>query len=83
MRSTRGSVDPMDAERVVFSLPFLGYPLLAVDTMSVPPWAPAVLVLGLATLLVLLRRTARADDADPVEVAIPEGVRPTATTPPV
>ncbi len=76
-------VDPMDAERVVFSLPFLGYPLLAVDAMSVPPWAPAVLVLGLAALLVLLRRTARAVDAAPVEAGIPERVRPTPTTPSV
>lgn len=47
------------AARVAFTVPALGWPLLAVDSMSVPPWAPAGVALGLAALLVGLRRTGR------------------------
>lgn len=56
-----GVVDPwrvgtVDVERVVFSLPLLGHPLLLVDAVSLPPWAPGGVLLAVAGLLLLLRR---------------------------
>lgn len=47
------------ASRVAFTVPGLGWPLLAVDSMSVPPWAPAGVAVGLVALLVGLRRGGR------------------------
>ena len=46
-----------DVERVVFSLPWAGYPVIALGSLAIPPWTPAVLALGLATVLVMLRRS--------------------------
>ena len=83
---TRGdaaaTVDPwrvplVDAEleRVAFSLPWAGYPVIALRSLAIPPWTPAALTLGLAVALLMLRRSARpaADEPEPV---VPEaGVR--------
>lgn len=82
-----GSLDPWlvrpgALERVVFSVPLAGYPLLAVDAMSVPPWAPAALVVALAVVLVLLRRTSRTARRA-AEVALPEPVSPAPSPPPL
>lgn len=58
-------------ERVALGLPALGWPLLAVDAVSLPPWAPAGVAIGLVVLLVGIRRSGRgeADDAAPVVAA--------------
>lgn len=67
---TRGdaaaSVDPWrvpladgNLNRVAFSLPWAGYPMLALSSLALPPWAPAALALGVAAALVLLRRRTR------------------------
>lgn len=48
-----------DLERVVFSVPWAGYPVIALGALSIPPWTPAALLLALALGLVLLRRAAR------------------------
>lgn len=81
-----GSVDPWrvppaTVERVVFSLPLLGYPLLAIDAMSVPPWAPGALVVVLAIVLLLLRRTSRPSGAA-FEGGLSEPVPRAPSTPP-
>lgn len=61
-------------DRVAFAVPVLGWPLLAVDAMSVPPWAPAGVAVGLAVLLVGLRRAGRGRDVGPstVRTTLPE-----------
>jgi signal peptidase len=46
-------------DRVVLAVPALGWPVLAVDSVSVPPWAPAGATVALAALLVGLRRSGR------------------------
>lgn len=48
-----------DLERVVFAVPWAGYPVIALRAISAPPWAPAVPVIGLATMVVVLRRGSR------------------------
>ncbi|MEJ7796519.1 MAG: hypothetical protein WKF50_13270 [Nocardioides sp.] len=55
-----------DLERVAFSLPWAGYPVIAVDSLAIPPWALAALALGLAAVLVVLRRNSR-----PLRRAVP------------
>ena len=83
--STRGdaaAVDPWlvplsdaDLQRVAFSLPWVGYPIVVLGAVTVPPWAPAALVIGLGAVLLVLRRGARA--AVEAEPAVPEvPVRP-------
>lgn len=72
-------------ERVALAVPALGWPLVAIDSMSLPPWAPAAAAIGLALLLFGLRRAGRSDArvASPVVatgveggVDAPRGVRP-------
>ena len=48
-----------DLERVVFAVPWAGYPVIALGAISAPPWAPAVPAVGLATMVVVLRRGSR------------------------
>lgn len=67
-------VAPDSLERVRFELPLLGWPVIAVDALSVPPWTPAALLLGLALLLVLLRRTTHRTADPELQAALPEGV---------
>ncbi|MGZ5399500.1 MAG: hypothetical protein ACXWDM_05760 [Nocardioides sp.] len=56
-----------DLERVVFSVPWAGYPVLALDSLALPPWTPAALVIGLVALLVPLRRSGRpAAEPEPI-----------------
>lgn len=71
-------------ERVAFAVPALGWPLLAVDSMSVPPWAPAGVAVGLAVLLVGLRRAGRGRDEGPATVlpVVPEALPVPHPTPP-
>ena len=68
--STRGDaaseVDPWlvpladdELERVAFALPWVGYPLILLGALTIPPWLPAAAAIGLAALLVLLRRGSR------------------------
>lgn len=64
--------------RVALAVPWLGRPLLAIDAVSVPPWVPAGVALGVAGLLVLLRRTSRGGAEEP-DAALVEGV-PAATS---
>lgn len=59
-----------DLERVVFSVPWAGYPVIALGALSIPPWAPAVLLVGLAVGLVPLRRAAR--PGVPFEAPVPD-----------
>lgn len=59
-----------DLRRVSFSLPWVGYPMILLGTVSIPPWTPAALVIGLAAVLVLLRRGSR--QAADLERAAPE-----------
>lgn len=54
-----GLVAPDELDRVAFGLPLVGWPVVAADSLSLPPWAPVTVLLGLAGLLVLLRRTRR------------------------
>ena len=62
-------------ERVAFSLPWLGYPVVLLGAVTVSPWAPAALVIGLGAVLLILRRGSRA--AVEGEPAVPEApVRP-------
>lgn len=76
-------VPPAELDRVAFALPLVGWPLVAVDSLSVPPWTPAALLLGLAGLLVVLRRaTHRAADPEP-EPAVPDGVPAAQGSPPL
>ena len=83
--STRGDaaeVDPWlvplsDGElgRVAFSLPWIGYPIVLLGAVTIPPWAPAALVIGLGALMLVLRRSSRAVVG--AEPAVPEvHVRP-------
>jgi signal peptidase I len=72
-------VPEVSTDRVAFSVPWLGWPLLAVDSLSVAPWAPAGVALGTAGLLVLLRRTSRGTVEDS-ETALVEGVAVAPTT---
>lgn len=70
------------ASRVAFTVPVLGWPLVAVDSLSVPPWAPAGAAIGLAAVLVGLRRSGRRGDGGapvivPVRVEGVPAVRPT------
>jgi signal peptidase len=67
-------VSPDAVERVRFEVPLLGWPVIVVDALSVPPWTPAALLLGLALLLVLLRRTTRRTPDPEPRAALPEGV---------
>lgn len=80
-----GTVDPWvvpfadgDLRRVGFSLPWVGYPMILLGAVSIPPWTPAALAAGLAAVLVLLRLGSRR--AAEVEPAVPEVA--TATLPP-
>lgn len=72
------------ADRVALAVPVLGWPLLAVDSMSVPPWAPAGVAVGLAVLLVGLRRAGRGRDDRPptVRATLPEALPVPHPTPP-
>jgi hypothetical protein len=72
------------ADRVALTVPVLGWPLLAVDSVSVPPWAPAGVAVGLASLLFALRRTGRGhDERPPAALSAPsEPVRVVHPTPP-
>lgn len=70
------------AERVAFSVPALGWPLLAFDSMSVPPWAPAGVAVGLAAVLFGIRRAGRAGGRDVVPVPV-EGLPAARPGPPV
>jgi hypothetical protein len=58
-------------ERVALAVPVLGWPLLAVDSMSLPPWAPAGLAVGLTVLLFVLRRAGRGEDVKAPPVVAP------------
>jgi len=75
-------VAPADVERVAFALPLLGWPLVVAGSVPLPPWTPAGLVLGLAGLLVLLRRVPAAAGDDHAE-SLPEPVRAVPGAPPV
>jgi hypothetical protein len=94
--STRGDVgadvDPWlvplsddGLERVAFSLPWLGYPVVAISAVTIPPWVPATLVIGLVAVLLVLRRGSR--PADGAESAVPagavRGASAAAVTPPL
>ncbi|GAA1476411.1 hypothetical protein GCM10009623_08570 [Nocardioides aestuarii] len=72
-------------ERVALTVPALGWPLLALHSMSLPPWAPAGVAIGLAVLLVGLRRAGRGDDdgVPAVAAAAVQGVPARQPTPPV
>jgi signal peptidase len=72
-------------DRVVLAVPALGWPLLAVGSMSVPPWAPAGVAVGLAAVLVGLRRSGRGHDERRSAVlrAVPEPLSVVHPTPPV
>lgn len=61
------------AERVVFSLPFAGRPLLALDRWAIPPWTPAAVMLGTALGLVLVRRGSRAA-SEQFDLGVPEAL---------
>jgi signal peptidase len=71
-------------DRVALTVPVLGWPLLAVDSVSVPPWAPAGVAVGLAALLLALRRTGRGhDESRPAALStLSEPVRVVHPTPP-
>lgn len=75
-------VSQADVDRVAFSVPFLGWPAVAVDSLSVPSWAPAALALGLAGLLVLVRRTSRRAGRARSQAALPERVTAAPGAPP-
>ena len=68
------AVDPWrvplaDAEldRVAFSLPWAGIPVLALGSLAILPWMPAAVALALAVVLVTLRRSSRpAAEREPV-----------------
>lgn len=49
-----------DFQRVEFSLPWVGYPIVLLGAVTVPPWAPAALAVGLVAVLLMLRRASRA-----------------------
>ena len=62
-----------DLERVVLSVPWAGYPVIALASLGLPPWTPALLALGLVVLLVMRRRGARpVAETEPI-VAEPAG----------
>lgn len=61
-------------ERVALAVPVLGWPLVAIDSMSLPPWAPAGVAVGIAALLFGLRRTGRGETGSVPPVVAP-GVR--------
>lgn len=65
-RDSAAAVDPWavplagaNLQRVAFSLPWAGYPLLALRAVTIPPWAPPALALGLAVTLVMRRRSSQ------------------------
>ena len=71
------------ADRVAFTVPYLGWPLLAIHSMSVPPWAPAAVALGMAVVLVGLRRSGRGGGGAPALRSVTvEGVSAVRPTPP-
>ena len=78
-------VPEADTERVALAVPALGWPLVAIDSMSLPPWAPAGAAIGLAALLFGLRRAGRPEpDGVPPGVATGvEGVAAPQPTPPL
>ena len=62
-RDSAAAVDPWvvplsgaELQRVAFSLPWVGYPMIALGAVTIPPWAPAALAIGPAVALVMLRR---------------------------
>lgn len=72
-------------ERVALTVPALGWPLVAIDSMSLPPWVPAGVAIGLAALLFGLRRAGRkeSDGGSPVVAASVDGMAAPQPTPPV
>ena len=64
-----------DLERVAFSLPWVGYPIVLLGAVTVPPWAPAALAIGLVAVLLVLRRGSRAT-AESEPAALEVAVRP-------
>lgn len=64
-----------DFQRVALSLPWVGYPIVLLGAVTVPPWAPAALATCLVAVLLMLRRGARAAvEADPAAAEL--AVRP-------
>lgn len=64
-RDSAATVDPWvvplsgaEVERAAFSVPWLGYPMIAVEAVTLPPWGPAALAIGLAAVLLMLKRGA-------------------------
>lgn len=64
-RDSAAAVDPwvvplsgVEVERAAFSVPWLGYPMIALEAVRLPPWGPAALVIGLVAVLLMLRRGA-------------------------
>lgn len=76
-------VPPTELDRVAFGLPLVGWPLVAADSLSVPPWTPAALLLGFAGLLVLLRRTSHRGADPEAQRAVPDGVAVAQGSPPL
>jgi len=74
-RDSAAAVDPWvvplpgaELERAAFSLPWLGYPMIALDAVTLSPWAPAAVAFGLAGVLLVLRRSSHrkaGNDAGP------------------
>lgn len=71
--STRGDaadeVDPWlvpladgDVQRVAFSVPWVGYPIVLIGAITVPPWAPVALAIGVAVVLVMRRPRVHSPD---------------------
>lgn len=74
------AADGVSGEALV--IPYVGYPLLLLGALTVPAWAPAVVAIALAVMLLALRRRSLSEAVAPAVEIAADPVIPARSTPP-